>query len=139
MKKFLLVMVLLIIPSPLLADKIRVHCQPRGMLFENLTDAEASVPYNPLPNEGIAVIDASEMPTYQYPEQLSCQNGKLVFDPNYKPPYAIKAEAKKEQLKQLRAELDAELDKAEPDVIAVARLQREIEKLKSGKNADETK
>lgn len=114
-------------------NKVRVHCQPTGYVFEYIsenTDVEA-LPV--LPNEQIVIVDESEIPPYKYPEQLSCRDGKLVFDPNYKPPYALKTEAKQEQIKQAKAALDEELGKAEPDVITALRLQRAIEKLKEGR------
>lgn len=115
------------------AAPVRVHCQANGILFENVTEEQLEKDYALLPDENIAIVDESEIPQYKYPEQLSCQNGKLLFDPNFKPQYAIAAEQKQEQIKQAHAALDAELGKTEPDVITVLRLQRAIEQIKEGK------
>ena len=78
-------------------------------------------------------MEENEMPWVRYREQLRCQNGKLVVDATVKSPRILRDERKAE----LQKELDDELGKAEPDIIAVARLQREIEKLKKSRQIQE--
>ncbi len=133
MKRYVLSVICLMTSQMVFAGPIRVHCQANGILFENVTEEQLDKDYALLPDENIAIIDESEMPQYKYPEQLSCQNGKLIFDPNFKPQYAIAAEQKQDQIKQAQTALDAELGKADPDIITVMRLQRAIEQIKEGK------
>ncbi len=130
-KQIISVGIVMLFPLNLLAGQILVRCQNGPIVFEKYNGTEPVV--QGMEREQLILINEDEFPPYKYPEQLSCQNGKLIFDPNFKPQYAIAAEQKQEQIKQAQAALDAELGKAEPDIITVMRLQRAIEQLKEDK------
>lgn len=106
----------------------RIYCKPSGIIIEHRVD-ESYSEENKTHDLAWFVVNEDDIPSYMYIEQLGCSGNGLAADLNYKPVWVVH----KEQIEQAQAALDAELGKAEPDVITVLRLQRSIELLKSGK------
>ena len=108
------------------AEPIRIYCKPDGIAFEKYVREVPFTDENKIFDVETLVIDESEIPSYRAREQLRCVGGKLVFDETVKTPGMIREEKKKD----LETALDEELGRADPDVVTVLRIQREIEKLK---------
>lgn len=126
---FYIFSICLLVSSVVQAKQYRVYCQPQGLASEYREGEDYTQENVTIPNVPWLVIDQKDIPSYQYFEQLKCSGKSLTVDRSIKPEWAIK----KETLESNQVALDAELEKAQPDVIEVARLQRSIEKLKRGK------
>jgi hypothetical protein len=118
---------ILIMPATLIADQMRVYCTDGGVITEhrplgNYTEENKLYQYSSF------LVERSEMPQYEYYEQLRCNGNSLIVDNNFKPEWVLK----QDQLNQARKVLDAELNKAEPDILTVLRLQRTVEQIKDG-------
>lgn len=126
-----LVFMLSLVSGTAESSPLRVYCKPDGVVFEK------SLPDVPFTEESLLfhdvktiIIDEGEVPSFKYREQLRCDGEKLILDASIKTTYILEQEMKSSQLKQAQAALDAELGKADPDVITVLRLQRTIEQIK---------
>lgn len=122
--------VLLILSLPAMAkaeEIIRVYCKPDGVVFEHRPDGDYSEENKSMNYESV-LIAKDEIPTYGNRDQFRCRNGKLIVDEDVKTPFMIR----QERIMELESQLDEELAKDDPDVVAVARMQRQIEKVKKG-------
>jgi hypothetical protein len=107
---------------------MRVYCKPNGVEFEQRFDEIEFTKDNRIMNYDYIIIDQKDIPQTGSLDQLRCMDGKLVVDADIKTPAMLR----QQQLAQAQAALDAELGKAEPDIITVMRLQRAIEQIKKG-------
>lgn len=126
--KIIFLMIVLMTPALAKAELIRIYCKPDGVVFETREDGQYNAENKIMPYDFI-VIDDGQIPQNGSRDQFRCKGNSLAVDETVKTPAILK----QEQLTHAHAVLDAELGKAEPDIITVMRLQRAIEKIKNGK------
>ena len=125
--RMIFLMIILMVPVLAKAELIRIYCRPDGVTFETREDGQYNSENKIMPYDFI-VIDDGQIPQNGSRDQFRCKGDSLIVDETIKTPAILK----QEQITQAQAALDAELGKAEPDVITVMRLQRAIEKIKKG-------
>lgn len=123
------VLIMILCSDAVAGPLLRVYCLSDGSVsVEHRLDEDYNNE-NVVENSRWFVIDHEALPKAEYIEQLRCNGHSLTVDHSIKPERAVR----EEQIQQAQSALDAELGKAEPDVIAVLRLQRSIELLKEDK------
>lgn len=130
MRYFMQLMVIFgtLFPLALWGKEIRVYCKPDEVIIERRADGNPFTDENKLYDLPAFVIEAGEIPSYRFREQLQCDGTKLVVDERVKTAGMLKAEI----IAKIEKEYVAELDSEKPDVGSLLRLQHDIQKLKKG-------
>lgn len=115
-----------VIPITSFASTMRAYCKPNEVVLERRADQNFTEENKLFPVTTL-IVDEAQIPAGN-PDQLRCRNGTLVADENVKTPALVRQEA----IRNLKQKLDELLAEDEPDVVEVLRLQRKIEKARSG-------